>query len=205
MNHIRTLRRALWTLGWVLEQSLPEKVSALIPALVTLLVYPIARHLMADDRGAFVVAFMAGYGTHTWINLPTMAKSEAASVFGSEAAVIIPLVLIAALVGIGEPIGCMRVFTVVAAARALILADDLRTGRFELVQRTYKQKEYRAADELLTKVLCLWCGVIVVLVELVIASNSLPLWLAFAALANLVFAIIERALAVTILLQRKTV
>jgi hypothetical protein len=198
---IRSLRRAAWILG----RSLPTSAAALIPALVTLLVYPVARHLMTDDGGAFVVAFMAGYGTFTWINLPSMVQSEAASVFGSEAAVIIPLMLIAALVGLGEPKDCMRVFTVIAAARALILADDLRRGRFDLVQRTYSAPEYRASDALLTKVLCVWCGVIVALVEGVIASNSMPVWLAFAALANSAFGIVERAIALTIQLQRKAV
>jgi hypothetical protein len=203
MTRLNRLRLAMWTCVWVLQESMPKAASAFAPAIVTLLTYPVALHLAATDGGAFVVAFMAGYGTHAWLNLPVMVKSEAVSVFGSEAAVVLPLILIAAMVGIGEPVGCLRIFTVLAILRALILADDLWDEKYQLVQRMFKDPRYRASDAVMTKALLVWCIMMVLLVEVVIATDNLTVWLAFAALANLFITAVERALVTIVLLQRK--
>jgi hypothetical protein len=203
MTLFNRLRLNVVTFGWVLQASLPNKAMAFVPALLTLVAYALAVPLTKTADGAFVVAFITGYGAHAWLRLPGLVKGEAVAMFGAESAVIIPLTLVALMVAIGNPIGCLRVFSVFAALRALMLADDLWRGRYDCLQRLWPDPEYRHCDALLTQAFLVWSLAQILLIELVIAGGHLTLWLAFAALANVLMGTVDRILVQVVLLQHK--
>jgi hypothetical protein len=205
MTPIKRFRLAIWTCDWVLRKSLPNQATAFGPALVTLVSYAIAVRLGMDAEGAFVTAFIMGYGMHAWLRLPGLVKGEAVAMFGPESAVVIPLILVALMVAIGQPIGCLRVYSVFALMRTLILADDLWNGRYEYVQRLWPDSQYRPSDRLMTRAFLAWCLAQIALTEIVIAGGTLAVWLAFAALAPVFISTVDRVLVKVVLMQRKDI
>jgi hypothetical protein len=183
-------------LGPALKASLPSRAIAFVPPLVTLIAYSLALPLTHSAQGAFVVAFVAGYGTQAWLRLPGLAKGEAVSMFGPESAVVVPLVVVALMVIFGQPIGCLRVFSVFAGMRAVILADELwrKRQRERYMQRLWPNTGDHRSDNLLASVFLVWSLVQIVLIEVVIAHGNLLFWLIFAAFANTLIVIVDRIL-----------
>jgi hypothetical protein len=203
MTLIRRLRLNLLTMGWALRASFPNTAMAFVPALITFVAFALAVPLTKTVDGAFVVAFITGYGAHAWLRLPGLAKGDAVAMFGSETAVIIPVVIMAIMVVIGQPVGCLRVFSVFAAVRALMLADDLWRRRFTYVQSIWPDARYRASDAMMAQAFLVWNLGQILLIEIVIFSGNLVFWLAFAAFAHILTGTVNRMLETSVLLQRK--
>lgn len=156
--------------------------SILLPLLVVALAWPLLMVWLADERAAFMVAFVLAMGLRLALRSDGTIRKLRSRLSNRSTAIMALLFgpgLLAFLIWMGEPIWCQRFLSLYFLIMAGLYMLDVIDGRHSMVKYFLPADRNPGADALMTRVMAIYHMALLLLNETMIANTSLTVWLVY--------------------------